>query len=103
MEYNISEWSEISIQFSKMFQHLGEVAVTKEHLSYSSMKPHVATAMMLTKDGQLIASMPLHNVDSRFEKVIFDESLESIRLIGSTFDYTYTIPQEILRIRNIIQ
>jgi hypothetical protein len=43
--------------------------------------------------------MPLHNIDSRFEKVIFDDSLGSIRLIGPAFDYTYTIPTEILQLR----
>ena len=99
MEYHIADWDEMSLTFSEMFQHLGEVTITKEHLSYSSIKPHVVTAMMLTRDGQLIASMPLHNIDSRFERVIFDDSLESIRLIGPTFDYTYTIPSEILQLR----
>lgn len=99
MQYLISDWDEISNLFAEMFQHLGEVTIMKEHLSYSSIKPLVATAMMLTKDGQLVASMPLHNIDSRFERVIFDGSLESIRLIGPTFDYTYTIPSEILQLR----
>ena len=66
MEYHIADWDEMSLAFSEMFQHLGEVTITKEHLSYSSNKPHAATAMMLTRDGQLIASMPLHNIDSRF-------------------------------------
>ena len=46
-----------------------------------------------------LSSGPLHNIDSRFERVIFDDSLESIRLIGTTFDYTYTIPTEILQLR----
>tara|TARA_B100001175_G_scaffold211758_1_gene179831 strand:+ start:310 stop:618 length:309 start_codon:yes stop_codon:yes gene_type:complete len=99
MEHHISDWDEISNLFAEMFQHLGEVTITKEHLSYSSIKPHVVTAMMLTRDGQLVASMPLHNIDSRFERVIFDDSLDSIRLIGPTFDYTYTIPSEILQLR----
>ena len=99
MQYHISDWDELCLKFSEMFQHLGEVTITEEQLSYSSIKPHVATAMMLTRDGQLVASMPLHNIDSRFERVIFDGSLESIRLIGPTFDYTYTIPSEILQLR----
>ena len=99
MQYHVSDWYELGLKFSEMFQHLGEVTITEKHLSYSSIKPHVATAMMLTRDGQLVASMPLHNIDSRFERVIFDDSLESIRLIGPTFDYTYTIPSEILQLR----
>jgi len=100
MEHHIADWDSISIEFSKMFHNLGEVRVTESALSYSSVKPHVTTAIMLTREGQLVASMPLHNVDSKFEQVIFDDSLESIRLIGVSFNYTYTIPKEILKIRD---
>lgn len=102
MEHHISDWDAISSQFSTMFQGLGEVKVTEEHLSYSSKKPHVATSLMLTRDGQLVASMPLHTIDSRFEQVIFDESLEAIRLLGPGFDYTYTIPSELLLHRDTV-
>ena len=100
MEYDISDWEGICIQFSKMFQNLGEITVTDDYISYTSIKPYVATGIMLTKNGKLIASMPLHNVDSYFVRVIFDNSLNSIRLIGNTFDYTYTIPSVILQLRN---
>ena len=100
MEYHITDWDGIGIEFSKMFHKLGEVRITENDLSYSSVKPHVTTAIMLTRDGQLVASMPLHNIDSKFEKVIFDDSLESVRLVGTSFNYTYTIPKEILKIRD---
>ena len=99
MEHHISDWVKISNLFAEMFQNLGKVERSTNVLSFSSTKPHVTTAIMLTNDGQLVASMPLHNIDSRFERVIFDEPLESIRLIGPTFDYTYTIPSELLQLR----
>ena len=99
MEYHISDWDAISSQFSTMFQHLGDIRITKQHLSYSSIEPNVVTSLMLTSDGQLVASMPLHNIDSRFEQVIFGNSLESIRLVGLAFDYTYVIPPELLQRR----
>ena len=102
MEYDIADWEGICIQFSKMFQNLGEITVTDDCISYTSIKPYVATGIMLTKNGKLIASMPFHNVDSYFEKVIFDNLLYSIRLIGNTFDYTYTIPLVILQLRRNI-
>ena len=100
MEHHISDWDEISNLFAEMFQNLGEIERSTNVLSFSSTKPHVATEIMLTNDGQLVASMPLHNIDSQFERVIFDDSLESIRLIGPRFDYTYTIPSEILQLRD---
>jgi hypothetical protein len=99
MDHQLFDWNEISNLFSEMFQNLGEVERSTNVLSFSSTKPHVTTAIMLTNDGQLVASMPLHNIDSRFERVIFDEPLESIRLIGPAFDYTYTIPSELLQLR----
>ncbi len=102
MEHHISDWDQISNLFSEMFQELGDVRITKEHLSYSSIKPYVVTSLMLTRNGQLVASMPLHNIDSRFEQVIFGDSFESIRLVGLAFDYTYVIPQELLQRRERI-
>ena len=62
MEYDIADWEGICIQFSKMFQNLGEITVTDDYISYTSIEPYVATGIMLTKNGELIASMPLHNV-----------------------------------------
>ena len=99
MEYDITDWAGVCEQFTIMFQNLGEITVKDDYISYSSIKPHVLTGIMVTKNGQLIASMPLHNVDSSFTRVIFDNSLNSIRLIGNTFDYTYTIPSTILQLR----
>ena len=99
MEYDITDWTSVCTQFSNMFQNLGEITVTDDYISYSSIEPYAPTGIMLSKNGQLIASMPLHNVDSYFTRVIFDNSLNSIRLIGNTFDYTYTIPSTILQLR----
>ena len=99
MEYDIADWDGICIQFSKMFEKLGEIDLTDDYISYSSIQPYVATGIMLTKNGELIANMPLHNVNSYFKRVIFDKSLNTIRLVGNAFDYTYTIPSVILQLR----
>ena len=40
--------------------------------------------------------MPLHNLNSKFDEVVFDTSLEQITLLGSGFNYTYRIPDELL-------
>ena len=99
MEYHVSEWDPIRVQFTAMFQDLGEIKSSSESLSYNSLQPHVATGVMLTKEGVLIASMPLHHIDSRFERVLFDEALQSVRFVGPAFDYTYTVPSELLQLR----
>ncbi len=99
MEYRLTEWDHIGTQFSKMFYGLGDVVFTTNSLSFSSTGPVGATGIALTKEGGLVASMPLHSIDSCFERVFFGEDFESIRLVGPAFDYTYSIPLEILRLR----
>ena len=71
MEYLLADWGEIGAQFSTMFSGLGKVELTENHLSFTSNAPLVATGILLTKEGALIASMPLHAIDSSFERVVF--------------------------------
>ena len=48
----------------------------------------------------MAASMPLHNLDSAFNQVEFEGSLESLTLVGNDFSYTYRIPRELLTMRH---
>ena len=48
MEYDIADWEGICIQFSKMFQNLGEITVKDDYISYTSIEPYVATGLMLS-------------------------------------------------------
>jgi hypothetical protein len=101
MEYRLGDWNKIGTQFSHMFSGLGDVVLTEDSLSFTSIGPVVATGIALTKEGGLIASMPLHSIDSCFERVVFEENFESIRLVGPLFDYMYSIPSEILKLRDL--
>ena len=47
----------------------------------------------------MAANMPLHDLDSTFQRVEFDELLEELTLIGEGFTYTYRIPSELLSLR----
>ncbi len=62
MEYLLADWGGIGAQFSTMFSGLGKVELTENHLSFTSDAPLVPTGILLTKDGALIASMPLIRV-----------------------------------------
>jgi len=99
MELLLSQWSEISDAFKEIFDGLGEITFTEETLAYSSIPPYVATGISITSDGYMVANMPLHNIDSKFEKIMIDDSMQMIRLIGPNMDYTYRIPPQILEIR----
>ena len=100
MNFSIEEWSKISGWFVKMFQGLGSLETSEEMLHFTSVEPYVATGISLSRQGKMAANMPLHNLDSTFHQVAFDDSLESLTLIGDDFHYTYRIPKEILSIKS---
>ena len=99
MNFSIEEWDKISECFVKMFQGLGSIETSEEMLQFTSIEPCVATGISLSRQGKMAANMPLHNLDSTFHQVAFDDSLESLMLTGDGFRYTYRIPDEILAIR----
>ena len=99
MEYGIEDWEGLSDAFRDMFDGLGKVEADESRLEFTSFPSDVATGISLSRDGSMLANMPLHGIDSRFERVIFDERREWIRLIGPETDYTYRVPPAILRRR----
>ena len=96
MNFSIEEWDKISECFVKMFQGLGSIETSEGMLQFTSIEPYVATGISLSRQGKMAANMPLHNLDSTFNRIQFDNSLESLTLIGETFSYTYRIPTELL-------
>ena len=100
MNFSIEEWDKISECFVKMFQGLGSIETSEGMLQFSSIEPYVATGISLSRQGKMAANMPLHNLDSTFNRIQFDNSLDSLTLIGDDFHYTYRIPDEILAIKS---
>ena len=95
----IESWNEICSIFSEMFADLGVVEINADMISYSSVKPLVATGISVSKQGIIIANMPLHEIQNRFAYVEFDENLESLRLFDDNSSYEYRIPPQILELR----
>ena len=98
-DIEISDWEDLSEAFREMFDGLGKIEVSDTALRFQSVHPDVATGISLSRDGAMMANMPLHGIDSRFERVQIDDRMESIRLIGPSMDYTYRVPPAILRRR----
>ena len=97
MEYGIGDWESLSDAFRDMFDGLGKVEADESRLEFTSFPFDVVTGISLSLDGSMLANMPLHGIDSRFERVQIDDRKESIRLIGPSMDYTYRVPPAILR------
>ena len=98
-EHGIDDWEGLSRAFSGMFEGLGVVDVSESKLEFASFPSDVPTGISLSRDGAMLANMPLHGIDSRFETVEIDDRRESIRLVGPDLDYTYRVPPAILRRR----
>ena len=100
MNFSIEQWGQIKIHFETMFHGLGEVETSEKQLRFTSIEPYVATGISLSRQGKIAANMPLHNLDSTFNRIQFGNSLDSLTLIGDRFHYTYRIPDEILAIKS---
>ena len=98
-DIDISDWEVLSEAFREMFDGLGKIEVSDTALRFESVHPDVATGISLSRDGAMLANMPLHGIDSRFERVQIDDRREAIRLIGPSMDYTYRVPPAILKRR----
>ena len=102
MNFRIDQWIEIRANFEKMFHGLGTIETSKELLHFTSVEPNVSTGISLSREGKMAANMPLHNLDSTFDCVSFDDSFEELTLTGDGFNYTYRIPNEILEKRRAL-
>ena len=98
-EIGISNWEALTEAFREMFDGLGKIEVSDSALRFESVYPDVATGISLSRDGTMLANMPLHGIDSRFSRVLIDERREAIRLTGPSMDYTYRVPPAILKRR----
>ena len=95
---SLKNWKIVCDQLSATFSRLGQIYFDSEIFRYESQEPYVKTSFVLTKDGILYSKMPLHEIESRFERI----SIEGHKIVvdGDAGKYTYKIPDEILKIRN---
>ena len=93
------DWEMISARFGEMFRGLGVVSTDSSMLTFRSKPPAVPTGISLDRQGRLLANMPLHSIESSFTTVFFDDALTFLRLEGPEARYTYTLPSEILALR----
>lgn len=95
---SISDWKTVVSKFQETFRNLGLVEISEYSISYSSIPPSVQTGISISKDGDLISNMPLHEIKSRFDKISITK--EEITLSSTQLSYTYRIPKEILKLRD---
>ena len=95
---SLKNWKIVCNLLSETFSDLGQIYFDSEIFRYESQEPYVKTSFVLTKDGILFSKMPLHEIESRFERIFIEGP--KIVVDGDAGKYTYRIPDEILKIRN---
>lgn len=95
----IADWDAVLGAFHDIFDGLGEITQDELGISFSSRAPNVKTGLSLRKDGRLEASMPLHGVEVKVERFVWDDARTWIKLVGDGVTYTYRIPSELLEHR----
>ena len=99
MHHELSDWKEICQLFKRMFHSLGDVSASANSISFTSHNHLVMTSVSITSDGDLIATMPLHGVESKFDRIFFSPRLDFFEVNGPNFQYKYKIPSELLNSR----
>lgn len=93
---SITNWTELSSEFSQFFDGLGAVTVTHDCLEFQSHPNHVQTGFTVHITGFVNASMPLHGLDARFERFEFKQTPPQVMCHGQDTTYTYKVPQELI-------
>ncbi len=96
-EYSIVDWDSITSNFKSIFDCLGDIDHSDNYIRFTSFKSDVKTGISINRNGEFDASMPLHGIGGKVERIIFTENI--VQLIGQSLDYTYRIPPEILNRR----
>lgn len=96
---SIADWDAVVAAFHELFDGLGEITQGDVGISFRSRAPDVQTGLTLRKDGRLEASMPLHGVEVKVDRVVWDVARTWIKLAGEGVSYTYRIPAELLNHR----
>lgn len=99
-EVSISDWDGVVRALREIFHGMGIVREDEDGVAFESAAPGVLTGLSVRRDGLLAASMPLHGVEARVDRLLWDESRSWVRLVGEGLTYTYRIPPELLRHRS---
>lgn len=95
----LTDWERLHQEFMVFFEGLGETNATPNALAFTSMPPHVATGFSITSQGEVNATMPLHQISIQFSSFEFDHQQHMVHCKAEDRSYTYTVPNEILNYR----
>ena len=77
----------------------GNVERSEEHLCFSSPPEKVETSLTLYRNGTFAAAMPLHGIDAKVERIVFETDTSEIQLLGKDVNYVYRVPPQLLTLQ----
>jgi|TARA_B110000967_G_C18573125_1_gene405879 hypothetical protein len=96
----IEQWPELTDSFEAFFRSIdGDVERSKEHLCFISASEKVETSLTLYRNGTFAAAMPLHGIDAKVERVVFQPDTSEIHLLGKDVNYVYRVPPQLLTLQ----
>jgi len=94
---NIEQWDELTEVFESFFISVdGKVECDQDMLCFNSSPHQVETSLSISRNGKFAAAMPLHGLDARIERIVFEQSEFEIRLLGHGVNYIYRVPPQLL-------
>jgi hypothetical protein len=90
------DWDELVAQFRRFFVGLGTVEADETTVAFDADPDVVWTGLTLTRGGSSTGYMPLHGVETLWERATFDRTALEVRLEGEGVAYTYRVPPDLL-------
>ena len=51
------------------------------------------------KVGKICAAMPLHDINAKVERVVFETQKSEVQLLGKDVNYVYRVPPQLLTLQ----
>ena len=86
----IQDWSTVLDAFESFFAGHGAISSGAEAVGFTAGRPR--TGVTIHRTGRVAAYMPLHEVELRASRLVFDESKGELRVESATGQYLYRRP-----------
>ncbi|NNF69603.1 MAG: hypothetical protein HKN01_07505 [Acidimicrobiia bacterium] len=86
-----SDWDALREQFSSFFAGCGTVRSDADIIEFDGA-PSVETRLTLRSDGTSTSFMPLHGLETRWDRVHFDRRKDEVTLDADGVSYVYRVP-----------
>lgn len=89
------DWQTLRERFVEFFAGSGTVTTDDDQVVFDG-SPAVSTQLVIRRDGTSASFMPLHGLESRWDRVVFDAAAAEVALEAEGVRYVYRVPPTLL-------